>query len=547
MPDFENVYGRFVAADGSPLSGSVVFTPAFSFARHDDTIVFPRPVVAELDGRGRVSASLLAPGGGVEPSTWGWEAQPRLKRSGASVNLAPFSFKLVKGQPVNLAGEVPAPDPVTGEYTSKGAPGVGIAAIESAGGELVIRLTDDSETRLPLPAGGAGGVSPEALVPLQEADRALGQRVAALESVEPVPGPAGPQGERGPAGPQGEPGPPGADGVSLEAAQELFASKADVDRRLSQIVVDTSPFKTGGRYYSPVTYYWPDYYNGEKSQWNKVLRFGENLGIVILNRNSGDWADFDQDFLTQAKLAKGAGAKRTIFYVKTQYGAAGNPAEWGQGVPNAEKFTKEYILQQLAYCKKHYADVFQGVFLDEFINGWGAHEERIPWYKELVDSIRSECGPDFTIVGNCGSNCNQGVLDLDVDVFMSYEYTAEKYLNPDPSTPIHPAHMAQYPGTRFWHVIHDVTPENYQQVFAKAEELGIGHLYITDGKLVMGEGGQWVPEVNPYAVAPSQWIADLLTPWLKGFLDTRLLAEKLSAQVKALEDQVADIIARNQA
>lgn len=389
--------------------------------------------------------------------------------------------------------------------------------------------------------GGGGGISPEDLAPLQEADRELGERVTALEAIEPIPGPAGPagprgeKGETGPVGPQGEPGPAGADGVSLEDAQDIFASKDELNKRLAQITVDTSPFKTGGRYYSPVTYYWPDYYNGERSQWNKVLKFGENLGIVILNRNSGDWEVFDQDFLTQAKLAKGAGAKRTIFYVKTQYGAAGNPAEWGQNVPNASKFTKEYILQQLAYCKRHYGDVFEGVFLDEFINGWGSHEVRIPWYRELVDAIRAEYGPDFTIVGNCGSNCNQGVLDLDVDVFMSYEYTAEQYLNPPENSPIHPNHMAQYPGTRFWHVIHDVTEENYQAVFSKAEELGIGHLYITDGRLVMGAGGQWEPEVNPYAVAPSQWIADLLKPWLKGFLDTRLMTENLATRVEELE------------
>lgn len=302
------------------------------------------------------------------------------------------------------------------------------------------------------------------------------------------------------------------------------------------IVSQQQPFTIGSKYYSPVTYYWPDYYNGERSQWNKVLRFGSDLGIVILNRNSGDWETFDQDFLTQAKLAKGAGAKRTIFYVKTQYGVAGNPTQWDVGVtPNPEKFTHEYILQQLAYCKKHYGEVFEGVFLDEFINGWGEHEERISWYKGLVDAIRAEYGPSFTIVGNCGSNCSEGILELDVDVFMSYESTAEKYLRDDPHAPIHPSHMAQHPGTRFWHVVHDVTTENYQQVFDKAEGLGIGHLYITDGRLVMGAGGQWEPEVNPYAVAPGQWITDLLKPWLRGILDTRLLIESLVRRVERLE------------
>lgn len=35
---FEQVSGRFLAPDGSPLSGSVVFTPAFSFARDTQAV-----------------------------------------------------------------------------------------------------------------------------------------------------------------------------------------------------------------------------------------------------------------------------------------------------------------------------------------------------------------------------------------------------------------------------------------------------------------------------------------------------------------------------
>lgn len=329
------------------------------------------------------------------------------------------------------------------------------------------------------------------------------------------------------------------------AAQSAAEAQRQVEGLATRVAAvesspgSASPFTAGARYYSPVTYYWPDYYKGAGSQWGKVLRFGENLGIVVMNRNSGDWAEYDQDFHTQAQLAKGAGAKRTVYYVKTQYGAAGNPGAWGAGVPDADKYTKEHILAQLEYCATHYPDTFEGVFLDEFINGWGAQSERLPWYEDLVDAIRARFGKGFLIVGNCGANCSEDVLALDVDVYMSFESTATAYLADDPASPIHPAHMAKHAGTRFWHVVHDVTPENYQQVFAKAEELGIGHLYITDGKLVMGEGGQWQPDVNPYAVAPSQWIADLLAPWLRGVLDTRLLAEALANRVVALESGAA--------
>lgn len=324
--------------------------------------------------------------------------------------------------------------------------------------------------------------------------------------------------------------------LTTDELSKTFATHAEVNRRFADLGIDTTPFKTSGRYYSPVTYYWPDFYRGKDSQWSKILRFGENLGIVILNRYSGEWSAYDPDFHTQGRLAKEAGVKRTIFYVKTQYGAAGNPSRWGTDVPDPWKYSKEYILSQLDYCKKYYPDVFEGVFLDEFINGWSHQAERVYWYKELVDSIRARFGPDFLIVGNCGTNCTTAVLDLDVDVFMSFETTAEKYLNEDPNWPIHPDHMAQYSGSRFWHVIHDVTEENYHQVFEKAERLGIGHLYITDGRLEMDDRGQWEPAVNPYEVAPSQWIANLLMPWLQGMLDTRLLVERIARRLHVVEN-----------
>ena len=69
-------------------------------------------------------------------------------------------------------------------------------------------------------------------------------------------------------------------------------------------------FINGQRYYSPITYTWPDYYNGQNSQWVKFLQFGNSLGIVILNRATREWLDKrpDTDFATPANLAMASGA-----------------------------------------------------------------------------------------------------------------------------------------------------------------------------------------------------------------------------------------------
>ena len=388
----------------------------------------------------------------------------------------------------------------------------------------------------PGPAGGAGGTpvpGPKGDVGPQGPPGPKGDNGQTGPA-----GPPGPQGPPGPAGPAGERGPAGQDAVTPQLDQYLtkaeaaqtYGEKADVEDALRQ----TNPFKNGARYYSPVTYYWPDYYQdgkpGQFSKWAQTLKFRDNLGYVILNRNSGDWEAQEVDFQKQGELALGAGAKKVLFYIKTQYGAAIHPdAEDNRGIPNASKFTKEYILEQLKRAKHWYGDLVQGVFLDEVINGWDARKDRLPWYKDLIDTIRRENGLDFVIAINTGSNISQEVCDLDFDVCMMFEGTAAKFLEDNPTSPILPDHMKAYPSTRWWAVVHSVTSENYQKVFDKADNLAISHLYVTDGFLIEDpqNGGQWHPVGNPYENPPGAEIRELIIPWLKGYLKLKLKVDNL--------------------
>ena len=404
----------------------------------------------------------------------------------------------------------------------------------------------------PGPAGGGAGGTP---VPGPEGPRGPAGPPGPKgdQGIQGPTGPAGPAGANGqpglkgdngaagpagPPGPAGERGPAGQDAVTpqldryltKDEAAKTYGEKADVEDALRQ----TNPFKNGARYYSPVTYYWPDYYQdgkpGQFSKWAQTLKFRDNLGYVILNRNSGDWEAQEVDFQKQGELALGAGAKKVLFYIKTQYGAAIHPdAEENRGIPNPAKFTKEYILEQLKRAKHWYGDLVQGVFLDEVINGWDARKDRIPWYKDLIDTIRRENGLDFVIAINTGSNISQEVCDLDFDVCMMFEGTATKFLEENPTSPILPDHMKAYPSTRWWAVVHSVTSENYQKVFDKADNLAISHLYVTDGFLVEDpqNGGQWHPIGNPYENPPGAEIRELIIPWLKGYLKLKLKVDNL--------------------
>lgn len=344
--------------------------------------------------------------------------------------------------------------------------------------------------------------------------------------------------------------------LTRDDAYGIFVQQQNLGRELSQYATlealnattlrvdamaeNTAPFRPGERYYSPVTYFWPDYYQKAPnvSKWGQILKFAGSLGIVILNRNSGNWDTYDKDFDTQAKLALAAGAKRAVFYVKTQYLAATLPqGDAGRNnVPDVDKYTPDYIFGQIAKAKSQYGDVCQGVFLDEAINGWGTQAGRVPAYKALIDRIRAAYGKDFLIVINSGSNISEDMCKLDFDVCMMFEKDATAFLVEDPGTPILPDHMKAYPSTRWWAVVHGVTSENYRSVFDKADKLGIAHLYITDGQLREDpqRGGQWEPVGNPYSNPPSDHIHELVVPWLKGYLPLKLEVDELRTRPKVL-------------
>ena len=501
----------------------------------DGAAVSMREIVVRTDQAGAVNVEVLAPGAGVSPSgSWTHTVYIDSPECDLVKHVVLSQGDTVDIMTVNPTTEI-SPLPFGGGGGGgAGSPGpigprgpVGPPGPKGEDGQPGPAGPTGPQGP-PGPAGGGAGGTP---VPGPKGD----------VGPQGPPGPKGDNGQTGPAGPpgpQGPPGPAGQDAVAPQLDQYLtkaeaantYGEKADVEDALRQ----TNPFKNGARYYSPVTYYWPDYYQdgkpGQFSKWAQTLKFRDNLGYVILNRNSGDWEAQEVDFQKQGELALGAGAKKLLFYIKTQYGAAINPdAEENRGIPNAAKFTKEYILEQLKRAKQWYGDLVQGVFLDEVINGWDARKDRLPWYKDLIDTIRRENGIDFVIAINTGSNISQAVCDLDFDVCMMFEGTAKKFLEENPTSPILPDHMKAYPSTRWWAVVHSVTSENYQKVFDKADNLAISHLYVTDGFLVEDpqNGGQWHPVGNPYENPPGAEIRELIIPWLKGYLKLKLKVDNL--------------------
>ena len=528
----------------------------------DGAAVSMREHVVRTDRSGAVNVEVLAPGAGVTPSgTWTH-----------TIFIDSPEFDIVKHVVLTQGGniDIMSTDPTT-EISplpfgggGGGAGGIGPAGPPGPRGPV----------GPPGPPGQKGDPGPEGPRGPVGANGTPG--TAGARGPAGPEGPKGPKGDPGPAGPPGPPGPPGQGGgaatlpeylkeaaldtkyltnanaaityYSQNAASIALAKKADVAQLANKadrvdlnatnalVAKNLNPFQTGARYYSPVTYYWPDYYQdgkpGQFSKWAQTLKFRDELGYVIMNRNSGDWEAYEQDFKKQAELALAAGAKKILFYIKTQYGVASLPAsdKARQGVPNPDKFTKTYILEQLKRAKQWYGDLVQGVFLDEVINGWGDQAGRVDWYKDLINTIRTNEGQNFVIAINSGSNISEAMCKLDFNVCMMFEGTAQKFLTDDPQSPILPAHMAEYPSTRWWAVVHTTNSTNYQDVFRKLDTLPISHVYVTDGVLVEDgqNGGQWAPVGNPYANSPGEKLRELIIPWIKGYLDLKLKLDSMS-------------------
>lgn len=327
-----------------------------------------------------------------------------------------------------------------------------------------------------------------------------------------------------------------------QKAKEILGSVVDAQRSFG--------FQAGENYYSPISYWWADYYNRQNSKWAKTLKFGETLGIVILNKSSGDWGTgVDQDFLTQGKLAEAAGAKLVAFYIKTRFGANSKYAteqyrariQKSLNVPMEQitKFTQDYVIQTaknvIAWYKGQSKIANVAIFLDEVVNGWDAEQQAVmPYYIELYKLLRAALGADVPIIINPGSNTRLEMMSA-CDIAVTYESDATKYLSRTRQE-IHPDQYQGLPSWRFWHIVHGITKENVDKVCEKADDIDVGHLYLTDQTFAVGTGSEDTPQEDPYDDPPSPWVVPKIRSWIKGVLPLEQRLSAVEAKVAAKEN-----------
>lgn len=304
----------------------------------------------------------------------------------------------------------------------------------------------------------------------------------------------------------------------VESASDSIGS--NISRKLD----DINKFKEFAKYalsneqfFSPVTYYWADYYKNENSQWGKVLDV-DHLGFTIINNANGAGAEKSTDFEKQVAIARSKGVK-ILGYVHTGYG---------------QRDKTEILSDVRKHIEWYQVD---GIFLDETISGWTAEQVAlIPYYQELHDEIK-KLNSRLFVVANPGTNTIEAVLPT-ADIFMTYESNANQYITAkdykDRDIIITQPYYRNLPKTKFWHVVYGVTPENYLKVMERAQKEHVGHVYFTDK---MKEDNK-KPD---YSKAPSPYLLDVQEAWASGksayksYLKTVDLEARLTKLIKELE------------
>ena len=203
------------------------------------------------------------------------------------------------------------------------------------------------------------------------------------------------------------------------------------------------------------------------------------------------------------------------------------------------KFTQEYILQTaknvIAWYKGQSKIANVAIFLDEVVNGWDAEQQAVmPYYIELYKLLRAELGADVPIIINPGSNTRLEMMSA-CDIAVTYESDATKYLSRTRQE-IHPDQYQGLPSWRFWHIVHGITKENVDKVCEKADDIDVGHLYLTDQTFAVGTGSEDTPQEDPYDDPPSSWVVPKIRSWIKGVLPLEQRLSAVEAKVAAKEN-----------
>ena len=214
--------------------------------------------------------------------------------------------------------------------------------------------------------------------------------------------------------------------------------------------------KTGQRIIVP-SYFWVTWYNpstGDKS-WERMQAAVPTQEFAIINPSSGpDEATGQQtDWVHQMTDAHAAGLK-VVGYVKTGYTG------------------------KTAAAAKHEIDLYytwydvDGIIFDEVSFEAGTKQA---YYADLYAYVKAKSTRSRTVIINPGIPGIDEAVHGGGDIVMNYEGPPSSYASAS-----FPAWVANYPSTRFWHCVHDVTSEAQRDtLIGQMRANNAGYVYLT--------------------------------------------------------------------
>jgi hypothetical protein len=206
--------------------------------------------------------------------------------------------------------------------------------------------------------------------------------------------------------------------------------------------------------------------------WIQVEHSTPQVGLAILNPDSGPGAGPDPDFANQVRQTTASGIPM-IGYVDTAYAGT-----------NDSSRTLAAVEQDILHYYQWYPGI-SGIFVDEVTTDC-AH--MLSYYQPLYRFIKAKDG-QANVVLDPGSTTAECYLQFAGDIIVEYEDTYAQY-NEWTSA----GWESKYPATRFWHIIYDTKQRDVLPALQLAQSRHVGWIYITDNTLP-----------DPFASLPTYW------------------------------------------
>jgi Spherulation-specific family 4 len=211
-------------------------------------------------------------------------------------------------------------------------------------------------------------------------------------------------------------------------------------------------------------YFW------DNAQWDRLLIGASEVDYVVLNPDSGPGAVKYQTFVPKVATARSQGAI-VLGYVDTNYGTRAASAVKA----DIDKYRLWYGVNAFFF------DQTPSSCVD------------LPYYTALSTYVRAQA--NAVVFHNPGTNPEECYL-AEADVVVNFEGSESTYATWAPD-----AYVANYPASRFWHIVYAVDPSRASQVLDAAQSRNGGLVYLTE---------QLMP--NPFSVIPTAVLWSAQTP-----------------------------------